>query len=64
MESRITPERIKELKRILIDHPPDPAYDEEAEYFDGKLPPQEFASRCAYAILEELGELPDEVKRK
>ncbi len=64
MESLITPELIQELKEFLIEHPPDPAYDEEAEYLDGKLPPQEFKSRCAYGFLESLGELPEELKRK
>ena len=34
MESLITPELIQELKEFLIEHPPDPAYDEEAEYLD------------------------------
>lgn len=54
-----TPEEIAEMKSFLRAHPPDPAYDEEAELFDGKLPPIEFEARCVQDILEDLGELPE-----
>lgn len=60
MASDFTPEEIAEMQEFLKNHPPDPAYDEEAEYFDGKLPPAEFEARCVRDILEGLGELPEE----
>ena len=46
------------MKAFLRAHPPDPAYDEEDELFDGKLPPEEFKTRCVRDILKNLGELP------
>ena len=42
MARTFTPEEIAEMKAFLRAHPPDPAYDEEDELFDGKLPPEEF----------------------
>lgn len=59
MSSLITPERILEMQEIVKKHPPDPAYDEEAEMFDGDLPGDEFEARCAYDILKSLGKLPE-----
>ncbi|HIZ61405.1 MAG TPA: hypothetical protein H9724_01360 [Candidatus Gemmiger avistercoris] len=58
MARTFTPEEISEMKAFLQAHPPDPAYDEEAELFDGELPPNEFKARCIQDILEHLGELP------
>ncbi len=58
MARTFTPEEIAEMKAFLQVHPPDPAYDEEDELFDGKLPPEEFKARCVRDILENLGELP------
>ena len=57
MARTFTPEEIAEMKAFLQAHPPNPAYDEEAELFDGELPPNEFKARCQ-DILEHLGELP------
>ena len=62
MAQPFTPEEIAEMKAFLREHPPDPAYDEEAELFDGKLPPTEFKARCVRDILEDLGELPEDPK--
>lgn len=59
MARTFTPEEIDEMKAFFRAHPPDPAYDEEAELFDGKLPPSEFEARCVRDILEDLGELPE-----
>lgn len=58
MARTFTPEEIAEMKAFLQAHPPDPAYDEEDELFDGKLLPEEFKARCVRDILENLGELP------
>lgn len=58
MARTFTPEEIAEMKAFLQAHPTDPAYDEEDELFDGKLPPEEFKARCVRDILEDLGELP------
>ncbi len=58
MARTFTPEEIAEMKAFLQAHPPDPAYDEEDELFDGNLPPKEFEARCVRDILENLGELP------
>lgn len=60
MASRITPQRIEELKQYLKDHPIDHAWDEEAEYFDGNCPLEQLAARSAYDLLKLLGELPEE----
>lgn len=46
MARTFTPEEIAEMKALRA-HPPDPAYDEEDELFDGKLPPEEFKARCS-----------------
>ena len=51
MARTFTPEEIAEMKAFLRAHPPDPAYDEEDELFDGKLPPEEFKTRCVRDIL-------------
>lgn len=58
MAYTITPQRIQELKEWLEQYPIDHAYDEAAEYFDGGIPPAQIASRLAYDILKDLGELP------
>lgn len=58
MARTFAPEEIAEMKAFLRAHPSDPAYDEEAELFDGKLPFTEFEARCVRDILENLGELP------
>lgn len=58
MAHSFTDKEIAEMKAFLQTHPPDPAYDEEAEVFDGNLPPIEFEARCVRDILEHLGELP------
>lgn len=60
MASRITPQRIEELKQYLKDHPIDHAWDEEAEYFDGNIPIRQLRARNCYNLLRELGELPEE----
>ena len=49
MARTFTPEEIAEMKAFLRAHPPDPAYDEEDELFDGKLPPEEPKARCRTA---------------
>lgn len=59
MASRITPERIKEMKEYLVKHPPDPAYDWSDETLDAQIPHEEFQARCFRDILKELGELPE-----
>ena len=59
MSSLITPEKILEMQEFLKQHPPDPAYDEEAEMLDGDLPPDEFKARCAYIVLKKIGKFPD-----
>lgn len=51
MARTFTPEEIAEMKAFLRAHPPDPAYDDEDELFDGKLPPEEFKARCVRDIL-------------
>lgn len=58
MARTFTPGEIAEMKAFLRAHPPDPAYDDEDELFDGKLPPEEFKARCVRDILKNLGELP------
>ena len=42
MSSRLTPERIAEMQKWLLEHPIDHEYDE----------------MCAYNVLKEIGELP------
>ena len=59
MSALITPEKILERQELLRQHPPDPAYDEEAEMLDGDLPPDEFKARCAYIVLKKIGKFPD-----
>ena len=58
MARTFTPEEIAEMKAFLRAHPPDPAYDEEDELFDGKLPPEEFKARCVRAILKTWASCP------
>lgn len=61
MEYNITPERIKELKQYLKDHPIDPEYDDDDGYItlDEDCPPDQLAAQCARELLKMLGELPD-----
>ena len=59
MAHNITPQRIEELKKFLINNPIDHRWDEEAEYLDGKLPPDQSRARLVYELLKELGELGD-----
>ena len=56
MGSSITLERIKEYKAYVREHPPQPEWDEEAEYFDDNLPYDEETSRIYRMILQKLGE--------
>ena len=58
MARTFTPEEIAEMKAFLRAHPPDPAYDEEDELFDGKLPTEEIKARSVREILKNLGALP------
>lgn len=58
MARTFTPEEIAEMKAFLRAHPPDPAYDEEDELFDGKLPPEEFKARCVRDILKTWASCP------
>lgn len=58
MARSFTDKEIAEMKAFLQAHPPDPAYDAEAELFDGDLPAIEFEARCVRDILDHLGELP------
>lgn len=56
MGSSITPERIKEYKAYVQEHPPQPEWDYEYECFDGVVPFEEEQSRLAKSILQDLGE--------
>lgn len=56
MGSSITPERIRKYKDYVREHPPQPEWDEEAEYFDNSLPYDEETSRIYRIILQKIGE--------
>lgn len=56
MASSTTPEEIKEYKAYVREHPPQPEWDEEAEYFDAQLPCEELRARLARSLLQHLGE--------
>ena len=47
---------IEELKAYVREHPPQPEWDEEAEYFDSRLPYEEERARLECSILQDLGE--------
>ena len=67
MAYSITKERIKELQDFLLENPIDPAYDEACEEFNDSLDQdflRQLSARNAYDLLEALGELPAELKRK
>ncbi len=53
MASSITPQERKWLEKYLEDHPIDPAYDEESEYFDGNVPVEQLLARDAKELLDE-----------
>ena len=57
-ENLLTPERIEKLKRYLMEHPIDHKYDALCDAFDSPVPPSQLASRDAYEILKEIGQLP------
>lgn len=48
----ITPQERKWLEDYLKEHPIDPAYDAECEYFDGDVPLEQLLARDAKEILE------------
>jgi len=52
MASSITPQERKWLEDYLKEHPIDPAYDAECEYFDGDVPLEQLLARDAKEILE------------
>lgn len=56
MGSLITPEEMIKYKAYVREHPPQPEWDEEAEYFDNKLPYEEDVARSIRFLLQQLGE--------
>lgn len=46
MSSRLTPERIAEMQKWLLEHPIDHEYDEMCDMLDSPAPPAQLASRC------------------
>lgn len=48
----ITPQERKRMEAFLKEHPVDPAYDEECEYFDGNVPESQLLARYYQEILE------------
>lgn len=62
MSSRLTPERIAEMQKWLLEHPIDHEYDEMCDMLDRPAPPAQLASRAAYNVLKEIGELPPGVE--
>ncbi len=53
LASDITAEERKMMEDFLKRHPIDPTYDEECEYFDGKVPEEQLLSRDFKKILDE-----------
>ena len=47
MSSRLTPERIAEMQKWLLEHPIDHEYDEMCDMLDSPAPPAQLASRAA-----------------
>ena len=62
MSSWLTPERIAEMQKWLLEHPIDHEYDEMCDMLDSPAPPAQLASRAAYNVLKEIGELPPGVE--
>ena len=54
----ITPQKVEEMRRFLLEHPLDPDYDENVIELDGDCSADQLRSRLYYAILKELGKLP------
>lgn len=62
MSDWLTPERISEMQKWLVEHPIDHAYDEVYMELDSNAPPAQLASRAAYRVLKKLGKLPPGVE--
>ena len=56
----ISPEKLKEYKAYVREHPPQSKWDEEAECFDADLPFEESQARLARSLLQCLDEWDDE----
>lgn len=54
--SAITPQEREMMKKFLKEHPIDPAYDEECEYFDGNVPEEQLLARAFKEYLEKYPE--------
>lgn len=52
MASNITPQQRKEMEDFIAENPIDPAYDEEYEYLDGLIPPEQSLSRMFKKLLD------------
>ena len=52
MSSWLTPERIAEMQKWLLEHPIDHKYDEMCDMLDSPAPPAQLASRAAYNALK------------
>lgn len=58
MGNWLTPERIAEMQKWLLEHPIDHQYDEMCKMLDSAAPSEQLASRAAYTVLKQLGQLP------
>ena len=56
MASTLSPQRIKELKEYLAEHPIDHSLDELFEHLDAELPAEQATARMIYTLLKDLGE--------
>lgn len=56
----ITPEKIREYKQYVQEHPPQSKWDEEDEFFDGQVPFEESQARLCRSILQDLCEWDEE----
>lgn len=54
-------EEIEQMQQFLRENPIDHQYDEVCRLFDGDPPMAQVLARVNYEILQELGELPDDI---
>ena len=55
MGQNITKSDIEQAVQYLKDHPIDPAYDEECEYYDSTAPEEQQTARIAKSLLDRIG---------
>lgn len=64
MAGWLMPEQIAELQTWLIEHPIDHAYDEVSMELDTDALLDQLASRSAYKVLKEIGQLPPDTENQ